>query len=88
MGRTLAGLRAVHEGVPWMKVMRKRTKPKPTMEERVQQILDDAAKYRTTRLARGNVLIQRGFYATPSEWAQRRLGHAERMERLALKLEA
>lgn len=65
-----------------------RRKPKPTTEERVQQIIDDAAKYRSARLARGNLLIQQGCYPTQSEWRKRREEHAERLERVRRKLAA
>ena len=66
----------------------KRREPRPTVDDRVQELLDDAAKYRSARLARGNLLIQRGCYATPTEWKKRRADHPERVKRLRRVLEA
>lgn len=63
-------------------------KSKPTVDDRVQQIVDDAARYRSARLARGNLLIQQGCFATPSEWKKRREDHPARVKRLARKFEA
>ena len=62
-----------------------RPKPKPTVDDRVQQILDDAARYTSARLARGNLRIQQGCFATPAEWKKRREDHPERIKRLRRK---
>lgn len=68
--------------------IRKRRDLERTIDDRVQQILDGAAKYRSARLARGNLLIQRGCFATPAEWKKRREEHPERIKRLRRKFEA
>ena len=74
-------------GVETMQI-RKRRKPRPTIDDRVQELLDDVAKYRSARLARGTLIIQQGCYATPAEWKKRREDHPERVKRLRRLLEA
>ena len=34
------------------------------------------------RLGKGNLLIQRGRFATPAEWQARREGHSDRLQRI------
>lgn len=65
-----------------------RRKSTPTVDDRVQELLDDAARDRSARLARGNLLMQQGRFATPAEWKKRREDHPERIKRLGRKLEA
>ena len=50
--------------------------------KRLQSCLDGAIKNRAMRLGRGNLLIQRGRFATPAEWQARREGHSDRLQRI------
>lgn len=50
--------------------------------KRLQDRLEEAVKARVMRLGRGNLLVQRGRFATPSEWQARREGHNDRLQRI------
>ena len=50
--------------------------------KRLQNCLDNAVKTRAMRLGRGNLLVQRGRFATPAEWQARRDGHLDRLQRI------
>lgn len=53
-----------------------------TVEQRVQQICEDAQRHATKRLSRGSLLIQKGAYASHREWEERRKLHPEKIARL------
>lgn len=63
-----------------MKILKRKGKSRPSAEQRVQQSFDDAEIGRAVRLGRGNLLIQRGMFATQAEWRRRREEHAERLD--------
>lgn len=63
-----------------MKIFKREGKSQPSAEQRVQQSFDDAEIGRAVRLGRGNLLIQRGVFATQTEWKKRRGEHAERLD--------
>ena len=50
--------------------------------KRLQDCLEEAVKSRAMRLGRGNLLVQRGRFATPAEWQARREGHNDRLQRI------
>ena len=50
--------------------------------KRLQRCLDEAVKSRAMRLGRGNLLLQRGRFATSAEWQARREGHNDRLQRI------
>ena len=66
---------------------RSRRAHRQTAEERTQQIIDDAAKYRSARLGSRNLLIRQGRYATHAEWKKRREDHPARLERVRRRLD-
>ena len=63
-----------------MKILKLKGKSRPSAEQRVQQSFDDAEIGRAVRLGRGNLLIQRGTFATQAVWKRRREKHAERLD--------
>lgn len=63
-----------------MKILKREGKSRPSAEQRVQQSFDDAEIGRAVRLGRGNLLIQRGTFATQAEWKKRREEHADRLD--------
>ena len=67
-------------GSAMMKVLKRVGGSRPSAEQRVQQSFDEAEFGRAVRLGRGNLLIQRGAFATQAEWKKRREEHAERLD--------
>ena len=63
-----------------MKILKRKGQSRPSAEQRVQQTFDDAEIGRAVRLGRGNLLIQRGTFATQAEWKKRREEHAGRLD--------
>lgn len=57
-----------------------------TVDQRAQGIRDEASTHATTRLARENLRLQEGAFATHSEWNERRDGQSARMVRINKKL--
>lgn len=57
-------------------------KRREVIAKRLQSCLDDAVKSRAMRLGRGNLLVQRGRFATSAEWQARREGHNDRLQRI------
>lgn len=44
--------------------------------------LDEVVRSRAMQLGRGNLLIQRGSFATPAQWQARREEHNDRLRRI------
>ena len=44
--------------------------------------MDDVVRSRAMQLGRGNLLIQRGSFATPAQWQARREEHHDRLQRI------
>ena len=71
-----------------MKLFQRRQESRPEVERRIQQIFDEAVVGRTIQLGRGNLFIQRGAFATQTEWKRRREEHAQRLDSIDLWLAA
>ena len=44
--------------------------------------MDDVVRSRAMQLGKGNLLIQRGSFATPAQWQARREEHHDRLQRI------
>lgn len=47
-----------------------------------KQMHDEAIRSRAMQLGRGSLMIQRGYFATPAEWRQRREEHEECLQHI------
>ena len=59
--------------------MFKRDNPRAPSAE---QMHDEAIRSRAMQLGRGSLMIQRGYFATPAEWRQRRKEHEECLQHI------
>lgn len=57
-------------------------KGEATLADRPEDGFDEVVRARAMQLGRGNLLIQRGLFATPAEWQARREEHNERLQRI------
>ena len=53
-----------------------------TATDPLQDSLDEVVRSRAMQLGRGNLLIQRGSFATPAQWQARREEHQNRLQRI------
>ena len=57
-----------------------------SVEQKVQSIRNQADRYVSQRLSRGNIRIQNSAFHTETEWEELRKTQSERMARLNQKL--
>ncbi len=56
------------------------------IQEKVVAFEDAISRSRAKRLARGNILLQRGLFYTANEWQQKQQQHAEKLRRVSHRL--
>ncbi len=66
--------------------MRVLSRKEQSVEVRAQEIREEVNRFASMRLARGNLRLQLGLFASASEWKKRAQEHPDRIKRLNNKL--